>query len=201
MLSSLVTFVNVTDPFAETSSPELDGKMSTQAQSPYIQQQKQEWETRDGLQDISARPSPLGLATLSAAALYNSPHANTIPRLLSFNEETSSTSIRLSTPGVENVTAAMSSTPLMTPVSNNVNMALNPSSAGSPATDSSLQVPPRAQSDIFSRGSKSSRKFISKPRSEIIPEKEPEIAFLLRHFSETSGQWFVKRPDRAVEGS
>lgn len=199
-LNNVVTFVNVSDPFAETSSPELDGKVSTPGQSPYTQQQQQEWETRDDLQDVSARLSPLGLKTLSTAALDKFSHVNMIPRLLSY-EETDSTSMRLPTPGVENVTAAMSSTPLITPIDHNLNIILSSSPAGNPAADPNLQPAPRAQSDFFSRHSKRSARFTSGPRSEVIPETNPEVAFLLRHFSETSGQWFVKRLDRVVEGS
>ncbi|MCJ1271014.1 hypothetical protein MMC22_010913 [Lobaria immixta] len=184
---SKFTFVNVSDPFAETPSPELDGKVSTPGQSPCVQQQQQEWETRNDLQDVSARLSPLGLETLSTAALDKFPHVNMIPRVLSYEEETDSTSMRLPTPGVENVTAAMSSTPLITPV--DLNIILSSSPAGNPAADPSLQSAPRARSDVFSRHSNRSPRFTSKPRSEVIPETKPEIAFLLRHFSETSGQW------------
>ena len=189
-LSNAVTFVHVSDPFAETSSPELDGKGPTPGQSPYVQQQH-DWEAEDGFPDLSSGLSPLGLEALSAAALYTPQGVNAIPRPEPFTDGINSSVVEPATPGVDITTVTISPIPLMTAASSNKSFILNHTSAGSPSIDSSLQSSQPTQSPHYVR-STSSQNDTSEPQSEIHISTESELMLLLRHFSEMPGQWSVE---------
>lgn len=137
-LSSTVTFVPVSDPLAEASSPEWDGRDPTPGQSPFVRQQPREWGAGDRFSDLSAGFSPLGLEALSAAALYTSQDVTDIPRSAEFNEGMDSNAMGSPTPGVDMTTAAFSPLPLMAPVSGNIKYILNSTAEGSPIIDPRL---------------------------------------------------------------
>lgn len=71
---------------------------------------------------------------------------------------------------------------------NNINFLLNPSSI-SPPIDPNLQSPLNNREASIT--TPSLRSIPSEFRTDSRAETEHEVAFLLRHFSEASGQWYV----------
>jgi hypothetical protein len=76
--------------------------------------------------------------------------------------------------------------------SNNLNFLLNPASDMTSPIDPSLMSPEINQARSISNEGASAQEKSQGSRADGEPEAEHKVAYLLRHFSETPGQWSVK---------
>ncbi|KAL9075638.1 MAG: hypothetical protein Q9157_003925 [Trypethelium eluteriae] len=194
-----VTFMEVTDPYNEPLTPELERMVTTpgRADTPYDQFHSPEWSLNGAYQHTPNTnvSSTHGLEALSAAAsgdhyTYAAPQASMARPDLPYTSTADRTpTMRSSTPPRSGL-GPMSPPMTMSSTQNNINFILNPSSAASPPIDPSLRSPYETLSDLRRQRPASSHTtsadFLS-PDSH--PETDHEIAYLLRHFSEGPGLW------------
>lgn len=192
MLNGVVTFVNVSDPYATPSSPELD-ETAPESSQPLHGQEGAGAEAGEiqntGLMDAQT----LGLEALSAAALYT-PSAAALQEPTSYSVDALDcldpipASNETFAPGE---TSPQPRSPLGLPKS--LDLILNPTSTSPPTIDPHLQSYKVHQyvPDTF-RGYNADRG--SHPKAST--ETDQKTAFLLRHFSEVTGRWYVHRPLR-----
>ena len=156
--------------------------MSTQVQSPYAQQQHDQWNIDHQLHDQAAQLHSHGLEALSAAALYAPPEANMLSQSVSMNRRHFESPFGSASPNNEHGTPAI-------PSPNNLNFLLNPPDAMDSPIDPSLMstlagpVPPHS--------SETATENAEKPRAESEARSEHKVAYLLRHFSDSPGKWCV----------
>ena len=169
--------------------------MSSQNQSPYTPHQHDQWNIEPQLREAGlGTPSdlhPHGLEALSAAALYHPPEANMItqsmPNHTGDHGSPFDPSHPYNGPGVSsNSPSASMST------SNNLNFLLNPTSEMNSPIDPSLMSPEINQARPTSNGKAAAQDNTQAPRADGEAESEHKVAYLLRHFSESPGQWSVK---------
>jgi len=197
---SLVTFVDNFDPYAEPSSPELDGTTTSPHQPSLERSHNAVWGMPDHVQRSTGGVAAHGLEALSAAAsgdhyshLRQSvpPHHSMTRRAMSCSASEIHHAGRPPTPRGGDMLPPISPPVSMTSSNNNLNFILNPSSTLSPPIDPNLQSSFEHHDSSFSTGTPGSRQMLPDAHSEASVEMEHEIAFLLRHFSEAPGQWFV----------
>ena len=163
--------------------------MSTQVQSPYAQQQHDQWNIDHQLHDQAAQLHSHGLEALSAAALYAPPEANMISQSVSMNRRHFDSPFGPSSPNNEHGTPAIPSPNTLSSSSNNLNFLLNPPDAMDSPIDPSLMstlagpVPPPSI--------RTAAENAEKPQAEGEAESEHKVAYLLRHFSDSPGKWCV----------
>ncbi|KAI9695162.1 MAG: hypothetical protein M1820_008868 [Bogoriella megaspora] len=195
-----ITFMEVTDPYNEPSTPEIDQFAATpgrQEGTSYEQYHTPDW-SLNGMYHPTPNTNPSsthGLEALSAAASgdhysYAAPQASMARSELPYSTGAEGTpSIRASTPPRSGL-GPMSPPMSMASSQNNLNFILNPSSAASPPIDPSLRSPLETMPELRRPRSLSStlinRELLSQ---ELQVESDHEIAFLLRHFSEGPGVW------------
>ena len=126
------------------------------------------------------------LEALSTAALYNTPKVNGVSQSLSTSRSEFRSPTQPQTPGRDGMGPPISPPSSMATSNNNLNFLLNSPSHMSPTIDPNLQGPCSNRATSFSDGPGSSP-------TELPFETRHEIAFLLRYFSETPGQWCVSR--------
>ena len=135
-------------------------------------------------------PAPLhphGLEALSAAALYTPPQANmSVPDHARDYEDSYTPLHAYNEPG------ASSSSPTG-PVStnNNLHFLLNPTSNMNSPIDPSLMSADINQTRPNPNAKASAHDKTQEQHVDGEPESEHKVAFLLRHFSESPGQWSV----------
>ena len=187
-LKRLVTFINTSDPYADTPSPDLEVGPLIPEISPDVQQ-NYEWE-------LGNRPKspPMDfhrLEALSTAALYNTPQANGVPQTVSTSRPSFQNPILPRTPSRDAMEPPVSPPPSLASSGNNLSFLLNPASHISPTIDPNLKGSYSARGSSFSNRPASSPSVLQDSRSITAIETKHEVAFLLRYFSETPGQWCV----------
>ena len=188
-LSSLaVTFYNTSNPYTDPGTPDLESMMSTQLQSPYVQQQPAHWNMDHHLQDQSAQLHSHGLEALSAAALYAPPEAKMIPKPLSIDRRHFDSPFGSPSPKHEQGLHTIPS-PSTVPSGKNLNFLLNPPDAMDSPIDPSLMSTPAISVPPPSSGTASEN--VPKADVEGEAESEHKVAYLLRHFSESPGKWCI----------
>ena len=169
--------------------------MSSHVQSSYAQQQQDQWnidhQLRDSTLGTSSALHSHGLEALSAAALYHPPEANMTPQSMPPHKQSYNGHSDPSHPYTEHgVSSGSPSATIST--SNNLNLLLNPASDMTSPIDPSLMSPEINQARPISNEGASAQEKSQGSRADGEPEPEHKVAYLLRHFSETPGQWSVK---------
>ena len=184
-----VTFVNIMDPYADPPSPELDGRLTTPEQSSSAQHHNGEWDMESQFHHAH------GLEALSAAATANAysylpPGSNVTRHSIPFIEDELRRSLQAPTPGQGSMPPPTSPPASMNSSTNNLTFILNPASSMTPPIDPNLQSPYEHQGSSYSNDTMASQALGQDLRPEANVETEHEIAFLLRHFAESPGQWY-----------
>ena len=191
---SLVTFMEVTDPYNEPLTPELERMATTPGRldTPYP-----DWPlngTYQSTQNTNTSPTH-GLEALSAAASgdhysYAAPQASMARPDLPYSSAAEQTSSMQTSASPRAGLGPMSPPMSMTSSQNNLNFILNPSSTASPPIDPSLRSPFETMENLRRQTSGSSQTLSADvPAPDPPVEADHEIAFLLRHFSEGPGLW------------
>ena len=168
--------------------------MSSATESPYAIQHESHWTLDHPIRGSSlGTPAPLhphGLEALSAAALYTPPQANmtsqSMPDHARDYEDSYTPLHTYNDPGP-------SSNSPTGPVStnNNLHFLLNPTSNMNSPIDPSLMSADINQARPTPIGKSSAHNKTQEQGVDGKPESEHKVAFLLRHFSESPGQWSV----------
>ena len=168
--------------------------MSSATESPYPIQHENQWTLGQGMRDPSrGTPAPLhshGLEALSAAALYTPPRANMTSQ--SVPDHTRDYEDSYTPLNAYNEPVLSSSSPTG-PVStnNNLHFLLNPTSNMNSPIDPSLMSADINQARPNPSGMALAHSKTQEQGVDGKPESEHKVAFLLRHFSESPGQWSV----------
>ena len=189
-----MTFYHTTNPYTDQGSPDLDDRLSSATQSPYPIQHEDQWALDHEMRVGSLRSAPTihphGLEALSAAALFTPPEANMISQSIQHHHtiyENTYTPLH-----TFNETGQLSTSP-SGPVSTNNNLRsfLDPTSNMTSPIDPSLMSPEINQIRPISNGKASGQSETQGQSVDRKPESEHKVAVLLRHFSESPGQWSV----------
>ena len=156
-----LTFCSVT--FVNISNPYLDSGTP----------EPDDHQVRDPAPNSLPELHPPSPQTLSAVALYSHAEADS-----------------LSQPNNEQETSPIS-LPSMMSFSNDWNFHLSPASLIDSSTASSLMSSEAKQTLSSSSGTAASQIMTQRPQQEREAESEHKVAFLLRHFSESPGHWYV----------
>jgi Fungal Zn(2)-Cys(6) binuclear cluster domain len=187
VLTPLVTFVDVSDPYAEDpvdpalSSPDPSSSAPLRA----------DWGPDATYRSRPSEVATHGLEALSAAASRDTgsfarsqpSHHDMASTAISYMSQTlhHSPSSPISTRRHMHVpnssTASINS-------NNNINFLLNPHSSLSPPIDPSLQNPPEQRDSRLAAAT-----FRPEAKAEQPVESDQEVAYLLRHFAEAPGSW------------
>lgn len=196
-----VTFYHTMNPYIhDPGTPDFDGRSLSHNQTPTSFQQHSQWNTDLDPRSRSPDLHSHGLEALSAAALYSPPKANMMPRPMSMNGREVEIPYGPVTPSTEHAAPAVSPpTPMSS--SNNLNYILNPSSATDSPLDPSLMSPHDQQLPPIANATSTAQNGIGEARQDGEAESEHKVAFLLRHFSESPGQWLVNQNAYGNEGS
>ncbi|KAJ9191188.1 transcriptional regulator family: Fungal Specific TF [Paecilomyces variotii] len=188
-----VIFVDNSDPYAEDLEATLGASESAVANTPHS-----DWNISPGIR-APGEGETRGLQALSAAAShdhypFHPPIDQSMqPDNVSFhNVEITPSAPSMHSPG--NIRSAIPPSAASPSVSisssnNNINFLLNPSSSLSPNIDPTLHAPVDRRESSYTSMSLASRVAAADLRPDVQVETEHEIAFLLRHFSESPGLW------------
>jgi len=187
LLTQAVTFVNVTDPYAEDPlDPALTSPDASVA-APLQADWAPEATYRSGSNQFTAH----GLEALSAAA---SRDRASFPHSQPSHHDMATTAISYMTQNLHNAPSfpisthrptQLSHSPTMSMSSiNNINFLLNPQGSLSPPIDPCLRNPPELRD-----ASNSAPAVRTDSRVEQPVESDQEVAYLLRHFAEAPGSW------------
>lgn len=186
--SVAVTFVNVQDPYTLPSSPELDEEPTRLLHS------LNEHHARDAAAShtLPAEPAETptgGLEALSAAALYMPSEAGMMQGYGQYPED--NLEDLQSPPMDDTIGVAATLSPQiqtgLTPSSGNLDFILNPTSTLSSSVDPSLGSLESIQERYAHRRPDN----VPGAQAKASTETSHKIAFLMRHFSETTGRWYV----------
>lgn len=180
----------MSDPYAISSSPELEGT-SIEPSYPSYEQGKGEAENFEAQHTDSTEAHAHGLEALSAAALYmpsqDAPLQESIPYQVDGFEDMD---VAPMDEGAFTSTASPQTQTLLLSSSRDLDLILNPASSLPATIDPSLQpiescqgVPDTSRAYNTARG----------PHLKASTETNRTIAFLVRHFSEVTGRWYVHR--------
>ena len=128
------------------------------------------------------------LEALSTAALYNTPENGGL-KASSATRPDFRGPTQPRTPNRDVLGPPVSPPSSVAPLNNNLSFLLNPASHASPAIDPNLQGPFTTTGQPFHNTLASSPSVFQQSQPGPAVETEHEIAFLLRYFSETPGQW------------
>lgn len=187
-------FVDNSDPYAEDLEASLGASEAAATTTPHS-----DWNTSPEIR-APGEGETRGLQTLSTAAAHDQyPFRPAIeqsipPDNVSFhNVEITPSAPSIHSPG--NIRSAIPPSAASPSISisssnNNINFLLNPSSSLSPNIDPTLHTPiDQRESSSYTSMSLTSRGAAADLRPDVHVETEHEIAFLLRHFSESPGLW------------
>lgn len=180
-----VTFFHTANPYLDPGTPENDGQLPLPHQTPYAQQHQSQWNP-DQQYDMRPELHPYGLEALSAAALHP-PEANMLRRRMSQHSNQFDHQIDPSPP-VDRDDRHSTSPRAEMSSSNNLNFLLNPASANDTPIDPSLRSPAVDHTSL-SVETLQSPKIVHGKLADGEAESEQKVAHLLRHFSESPGQW------------
>jgi hypothetical protein len=186
-LTHAVTFVNITDPYADDPlDPALTSPDASLA-APLQANWAPEVPYRGGSSQVTAH----GLEALSAAA---SRDRASFPHPQASHLDMATTAISYMTQNLHNAPSFPISTRRPTQLShspttsmssiNNINFLLNPQGSLSPPIDPCLRNPPEVRDASIPAPS-----ILAEPRVEQPVESDQEVAYLLRHFAEAPGSW------------
>ena len=185
-----VTFIDNSDPWAEDMDdipPSLNEPNHSTEWSPDTEYHDPASTAAHGLEALS---------TAATAGPYHffqqaSPDGRETPAGMRFATAASPTIMSPNTPARLSTFHPQNSPPALLPSSanNNIHFLLNPPSGMTPPIDPSLQSPPVVRhSSSASASSVTPRPKIPQMADSMV-ERDHEIAFLLRHFSEVPGLW------------
>lgn len=170
----------------------MNGQLQTHDQLSYAPQQQENWDTNNQLQDqpleLAPELHPFGLEALSTAALYRPPQAKMVSHSRPNNRPGTNSPLLSSPTNSEHRGPSISPSAVMSS-SNNLNFLLNPASAMNSPIDPSLMSPEANQTFPTSNAKPKSQSGRQSKRSDGEAESEQKVAFILRHFSESPGQW------------
>lgn len=194
-----MTFFNTLNPYTDPGTPGADGKVS-HSQASETQKRQDYWSTDHQSRDGPSELNNHGLEALSAAALFSPPEASMNPSIVSMQAREFEIGYNAVTPNREHAGPPISP-PTTLSSTNTLNYILNPDSAVDSPIDPSLMSPPEQQLPPSTKAASASRKSkrVVLPSGEV--ESEHKGAFLLRHFSESPGQWCVDQQANSNEGS
>lgn len=181
VLTQTVTFVDVTDPYAEDRSEPSFTSSDTSVSAP----SRTEW--APGV-NYRSRPSEIAAHGLEALSVAASRDRSSFPQPQISHHDMASTAISYMAQNLQNLPSASvsarrnmhtSHSPTTSISSNNnINFLLNPQGSRSPPIDPSLRNATDHQENSPSIG------FRSEARVEQPAESDQEVAYLLRHFAE-----------------
>ena len=189
-----MTFFHTSNPYQDQGPPDSDEAMSSTTESPYPIQHENQWALDHEMRGPSlGTPAPLdpdGLEALSAAALYTPPQANmtsqSVPDHTRDYEDSYTPLHAYNEPG-----PSSSSPTGPGSTNNNLHFLLNPTSNMNSPIDPSLMSADINQARQNPNGMASAHNNSQEQGVDGEPESEHKVAFLLRHFSESPGQWSV----------
>lgn len=186
----LVTFVNIHDPYALPSSPEVEEDSNEPI--PFLDPHHDGGVEPEHISYADLADPPIrGLEALSAAALFIPMHTNVLQEASMSHQ---SDDVQISKPpladnGLEmGARFSVQAQAPSIPTNSNLDFILNPTSTLSPQIDPNLHSLESGQSmtDTF-RKSGGARAMQAKASTET----SHKVAFLQRHFSEVTGRWYV----------
>lgn len=113
-----------------------------------------------------------------------------VRQTIPFIEDELRHSLQPPTPSQGNMPPPTSPPVSMSSSTNNLTFILNPTSSMTPPIDPNLQSPYGPQDSSYSNETMASQALGQELRPEANVETEHEVAFLLRHFAESPGQWY-----------
>ncbi|KAF2691684.1 hypothetical protein K458DRAFT_325223 [Lentithecium fluviatile CBS 122367] len=182
-----VTFINTTNPYIDPCTPDADTISVTSGDSPvpFERRPLTSWPTSSSINTVTSSPSSTGAELYhppgTSAPMCITPELDALPLL--------DRSSRLQSPPASSV-----GTPISPPVSlpnSFLSFLDGPNSIGSPPIDPRLNSPFAALPDRIPRSCSISTnpRTSSQTGSDLMSERDHEIAFLLRWFSEGPGYW------------
>ncbi|PGH18932.1 hypothetical protein AJ80_04259 [Polytolypa hystricis UAMH7299] len=191
-----VTFVDNSDPYVE----ELEASMASLPNTPISNHRTPTWNSNN---NTHYRHSSLdvhthGLEALSAAATRDPyplpPQVSgaidpAMGRNNAFNQHEISPSLTSPNHGRNNMPPPSSPVGSISSSNNNIHFLLNPSTSISPIDPNLHPTTAEQRESPYTPSTLASRGLASDFRTDVNVESEYEIAFLLRHFSESPGQW------------
>ena len=189
-----MTFFHTSNPYQDQGPPESDEATSSTTESPYQIQHENQWNLDHEIPGSSlGTPAPLhphGLEALSAAALYTPPQANmTSQPALDHTRDYEDSYTSLHTYNEPGSSSGSPTGPVST--NNNLHFLLNPTSNMNSPIDPSLMSPNINEARPTHNGKAPAHNKAQDQGAGSEPESEHKVAFLLRHFSESPGQWSV----------
>ena len=189
-----MTFFHTSNPYQDQGPPDSDEAMSSATESPYHIQHENQWNLDHQISGSSlGTPGPLhphGLEALSAAALYTPPQANmTSQPVLDHTRDYEDSYTSLHTYNESGPSSDPPTGPVAT--NNNLHFLLNPTSNVNSPIDPSLMSPNINEALPTHNGKAPAHIKAQDQGADGEPESEHKVAFLLRHFSESPGQWSV----------
>ncbi|KAF1951690.1 hypothetical protein CC80DRAFT_553061 [Byssothecium circinans] len=167
-----VTFINTTNPYLDPFTPEFDNMSTASGDSPAPFEPRPSitsWPTPNNLHSVTSAPSNTGLEMFpTSAPMCFTPELDALPPL-----ERSSSGTPISTP----VSLASHFHPYLT----------HSASMTPPPIDPRLGSP--FDAEIPRSSSLSTSKRTPSSASDLMTERDHEIAFLMRYFSEGPGYW------------
>lgn len=186
-----MVFVDNSDPYAEDLEATLGASEAAVANASH-----NEWNVSPEIRVPSEGETRL--QALSAAATHDQyPFHAPMDQSMSHDNVSYNVEITPSAPSIHSPNhlrgtippSAASPSASISSSNNNINFLLNPSSSLSPNIDPNLHTPVDRRESSYTSMSLTSRGAAADLRPDVHVETEHEIAFLLRHFSETPGLW------------
>lgn len=176
----IVIFVDNSDPYAE------DLEIAESSAVALAQARNSRWGSGSRTSDTESH----GLEALSAVASHDrfpySPMAHSVSDGVSYPSPNRSRSSAMPPPASPSISISAGSN------NTNINFLLNPSHPLSPPVDPSM-TPDQKSASLPSRPATLSRPIIEQ-RMDGHAETDFEVAFLLRHYTEGPGLWYVAQP-------
>lgn len=184
-----VTFVNIQDPYALPSSPEVEEALNEPL--PFLDPRNVGEVEVDHVSYTDLADPPIqGLEALSAAALFMPSETSVLQESLSHpRDDISNTKSPLAENGLEMGTrlSVQAQAPSI-PTNSNLDFILNPASTLSPQIDPNL---PSLESSQSMAGAYRTSGGARAMQAKASTETSHKVAFLQRHFSEVTGRWYV----------
>ena len=191
LISGLVTFFNTTNPYLDHGEPDIEALLPPFYHGgPYDHDHRDHLNANGHHEDLPPIIHPHGLEALSAAALFYPPEAQMVPRPASNQGAQADDSLDQASSTLRKELQAFASRERRSPGRNT-----EPASDKAPIKDAQIDpsltstgpnrsVPLHDETDVTQEDEQGRQQ-------DKVVDSEEKAAFLLRHFSESPGKWFV----------